>query len=220
MKRARFEFSTGENIKIAAVWEVIRRILIGIYRRFGGTSCLLLLDKHECRLSLRSWRWRERFSPKRRQITSLHGVTSQKTLCMWHELASAWNRPPFMITPLKVASTQTPKHDFRLPPRNGYELRSSVGYYKASSGNFFSDSWPLKVSPIGFSETSVRNQIYTLRNNKEKPSSQNDEFFCCCICFDRRCTVINYTLLFPLRTAGQWRHKEARHSKTLPVSAW
>lgn len=219
MQRARFEFSTGENIKTTAVWEVIPHILIGIYRRFSGTSWLLLLDKVKCWLSLIPWRWRERFSPKRRQITSLHGVTSHNTICMWHELASARNRPQFMITPLKVASTQTPRHDFRFPQRNGYELRSSVGSYAASSGNFFSDSWPLKVRPICFPETSVWNQIHMLRNNKEKPSSQNDEYFCC-ICFARRCTVINYALLFPLRTAGQWCHKEAQHSETLPVYAW
>ena len=99
-------------------------------------------------------------------------------------------------------------------------MRSSVGYYAVSSGNFFLDAWLLKVRPTGCSETSVGNQLHKLHNNKEKRSSRKDEYFCCGICFDRRCTVIKYTLLFPLRTAGQWRHKEAQHSETLPVSAW
>lgn len=36
MQRSRFEFSTGENIKITAVWEVIPSILMGIYRLLVG----------------------------------------------------------------------------------------------------------------------------------------------------------------------------------------
>jgi hypothetical protein len=59
------------------------------------------------------------------------------------------------------------------------------------------------VSPTGFPETSVGNQLHTLRNDKEKRSSLKDEYFCCGICFDQRSTVTKYTLLFPLRTAGQ-----------------
>jgi hypothetical protein len=126
----------------------------------------------------------------------------------------------FRITPPEVASTQTSRQDLRLPPRYGYELRSSVGYYAASNGNFFLNSWPLKVRPTGCSETSVGNQLHTLRKNKEKRSSEKEEYFCCGICFDRCCAVIKYTLLFPLRNAGQWRHKEEQHSETLPVSTW
>jgi hypothetical protein len=86
--------------------------------------------------------------------------------------------PPFSITPLKVASTQTSRHDFRLPPRNGYEPRSSGGYYAASSDNFFFVSWTLKVRPTGCSEMSVGNQLHALRSNKEKRNSQTDEYLC------------------------------------------
>jgi len=184
------------------------------------TPAYFFLDKYKCWLSLISSTWRQRFYPKRRQVTSLHGLTYPRKLSVCDELASAWNRPPSRITPLNVAPTLTSRHDFRLPPQNGYELSSSVGYYAASSGNFFLDSWPLKVRLTGCSETSVGNQLHTLRNNNEKRGSRKHEYFCCGICFDRRCTVTKYTLLFPLRTAGQWRHKEAQHSVTLSVSAW
>jgi len=45
MQRASFELSTAENMKITALCDVTPRILIGDYRSFVGTSCLLVLDK-------------------------------------------------------------------------------------------------------------------------------------------------------------------------------
>jgi len=64
-----------------------------------------------------------------------------------------------------------------------------LGYYAASSGSFlptFRDNpsvpsaffisilGPLKSGPIDFPETSARNYRYSLRNNPEERSSQNN----------------------------------------------
>jgi hypothetical protein len=48
-----------------------------------------------------------------------------------------------------------------------------TGWYKLQgSGNSrFLDSWPLKMGPIGYPETSVRNYHHTLRNNQEECKS-------------------------------------------------
>jgi hypothetical protein len=60
----------------------------------------------------------------------------------------------------------------REPDENG----ALLGHYAASSGNFlptFRDkSGTLKMGPIGWPETSVRNYRYSLRNDTEERSSQ------------------------------------------------
>ena len=64
----------------------------------------------------------------------------------------------------------------RLPPRSSWELRSYWLLTKCvvviSYRRFGRKSWPLKMGPIGFTETSVRNYHYTLRSNTEQHSSQ------------------------------------------------
>jgi len=60
------------------------------------------------------------------------------------------------------------------------------GYYAASNDNLLptfrdyisvpssmvKNSWPLKIGPTGFPETSARNYYYSLRNKPEERSSQ------------------------------------------------
>ena len=58
--------------------------------------------------------------------------------------------------------------DFRLSPRTRWKLRSSESLL-GESRNL--ESWPLKMGPIGCSETSARN-YYSLRNSPEERSSQ------------------------------------------------
>jgi hypothetical protein len=62
-----------------------------------------------------------------------------------------------------------------------------LGYYAASSGNFFNDvsghesfldSWLLNMGPIGCPEKSARNYYHSLRNSPEERSSQ------ACTCLD------------------------------------
>ena len=63
--------------------------------------------------------------------------------------------------------------------------RAPLAYYAASSGNFLPtfrenplvkmvknpNSWPFKMGPIDFPETSARNYHYSPRNNPEEDNS-------------------------------------------------
>ena len=70
--------------------------------------------------------------------------------------------------------------------RDVNETYAVLGYYAASSGNFLptfrnnvsalSSSWPLKMRPIGFPETSLRNYHYSLCSDPEERSSLLDSF--------------------------------------------
>jgi len=53
--------------------------------------------------------------------------------------------------------------------------RPHSALYKIPIGatGFISDSWTLKMGPIGCPETSVRNYHYSLRNNLKERSSHN-----------------------------------------------
>jgi hypothetical protein len=58
--------------------------------------------------------------------------------------------------------------DFKFPPRRRWELRCSGSLRNLS---VISSSWPLKMGPIGFPETSARNYHYSLRNDPEERCS-------------------------------------------------
>jgi hypothetical protein len=66
---------------------------------------------------------------------------------------------------------------------------------------FFLDSWPLKMEPIGCPETSVRNYHYWLRNNPEERNSQVPQF------------ISQYSVLFEL-ALFQWRRYETQQASS------
>jgi hypothetical protein len=49
--------------------------------------------------------------------------------------------------------------------------RGFVIFYRSLVTTYEFDSWPVKMGPIGCSETSVRIYHYSLRNNPQEPSS-------------------------------------------------
>jgi len=52
------------------------------------------------------------------------------------------------------------------------------------------DSWPLKIRPSGYFETSVRSYNYSLRNNLEQSSSQHRSYFISWPCALQRPSVM------------------------------